>query len=182
MTKKLLYETYLKETGDIITLEEWILSESKIKKMTGYWDALKRYGFIGLASYLSGDKDIKDNASRGLLSVPLSLILYAGYKKTSDPCINKCDTPLCKQKCYLGSCGLVIKEIHGAIQDVKSKTRTLETRKALKKLDKQLIKWVQKFNKHKIKMKKIIEIEKKEAETNSVAGMARYFTKNQDEI
>lgn len=182
MTNKILYENYIQETNELISLEEWVLTEAKLKKMSSYWDAMKRYGIVGLASYLSGDKDIKDSASRGLLSVPLSLILYSGYKKTSNNCVSKCKTQLCKQKCYLSSAGLVIKEIHSAMQDVKSKTRTLETKKMLNKLDKQLVKWVKRFNKHKAKIKKIIEDDKKNSNINSVAGMARYYIGNQDSI
>ena len=175
-----LYETYLKESGDLISLEEWIISESKVKKMASYWDAMKRYGIIGLASYLSGDRDIKDSASGGLLSVPISMILSAGYKKTSDVCASKCETQLCKQKCYLKSCGLVIKEVHDAMQDVKSKSRTIDTRKILKKLDKQLVKWVKRYNHHKTKIKEIVNAERK-PDKNSAESMARYYVGNQND-
>jgi hypothetical protein len=175
MTKKLLYEAYLKETGDLISIEEWILSESKVKKMASYWDAMKRYGIVGLASYLSGDKDLKDSASGGLLSVPLSMILSAGYKKTSHACAAKCENQLCKQKCYLKSCGLIIKEVHDSMKDVKSKTRNIDTRKILAKLDKQLVKWVKRYNHHKVEIKKLVQ-SKKKPNINSASSMARYYT------
>jgi hypothetical protein len=150
---KILHEDYLQETNDIISLEEWILTEKKVKKMGSYWDAMKRYGIVGLASYISGDRTIKDNATGGVLSVPLSVILYAGYRKHADACTDKCkDNILCKQRCYLKSCSIVIKEIYNSIQDVKSKVE--KPKRVLKKLDKQLIKWVKRYNKHKVKIKK----------------------------
>ena len=153
MTNIILYETYLKETGDLISIEEWVISESKLKRMGSYWDVMKRYGIIGLASYMSGAKSIEDNATGGLLSVPLSVILYAGYRKTSETCLKRCENTLCKQTCYLRSCSLVIKEIYDSMKEVKSKTK--ESKKMLAKLDKELIKWVKKYNHHKKIIKEI---------------------------
>lgn len=171
MTNKILYETYLKETKDLISLEEHVLTEKKLKKMGSYWDAMKRYGIVGLASYMSGDRTINDSATGGVLSVPLSVILYAGYRKISDACSDKCETDLCKQNCYLRSCSLVIKEIYDSMQDVKSKTR--DSKKMLKKLDKELVKWVKRYNKHKKSIQKI-KAEAKKPESN----MNRYFGNN----
>jgi hypothetical protein len=179
MTKKLLYETYLEKTGDRISFEEWILSESKVKKLGSYWDAMKRYGIVGLASYISGNKSITDSATGGVLSVPLSMVLSAGYKKTSSICASRCKNQLCKQKCYLNSCGIVIKEIHDAMKDVKSKTK--DSKKILKKLDKQLVKWVKRYNQHRSKIKELVDEEQK-PDNNSVASMAKYYVGNQDDL
>jgi hypothetical protein len=180
MTNKILYENHLKKSGEIISLEEWMLSESKsklkLKKMTSYWDALKRYGIIGLASYITGDKSTVDLASGGLLSIPLGLIFYAGYKKSNEACIHNCTTVLCDNKCYLKSCVIIIKEIYTSINIVKAKAG--DQRKVLKKLDKHLIKWVQRYNKYKIKIKKIkkqMSDDKKELLQKAKAARARYY-------
>lgn len=178
MTNKILYENYLKESGEIISLEEWILTESKskMKRMESYWDAMKRFGIVGLASYISGDKSTVDSASGGLLSVPLGLIFYAGYKKNTEACQDKCKTIMCNYNCYIKSCGLVIKEIFDSINIVKSKPG--DQRKVLKKLDKQLIKWVERYNRYKRKIKQLkkrIRQDKKTLKQKASAARARYY-------
>ena len=178
MTNKILYENYLKESGEIISLEEWLLTESKVKmkKMESYWDALKRFGIVGLASYIIGDVSTVDSATGGVLSIPLSLIFYAGYKRNTERCQDKCTTVICNYKCYLKSCGLVIKEIYNSINIVKS--RPGDQRKVIKKLDKQLVKWVQRYNKYKRKIKnfkKQIKQDKKVLKKKSIAARARYY-------
>lgn len=180
MTTKILYENYLEESGEIISLEEWMLSEgkskSKLLKMNSYWDALKRFGIIGLAHYISGDQSTVDSASGGILSIPLGLIFYAGYRKNVDVCKQNCTTYMCEYKCYLKSCILVIKEIYDSINIIK--TRSGDQRKALKKLDKHLIKWVKRYNKYKSKINSYKSQERKDKKIlkhKAVAARARYY-------
>lgn len=179
MTKTLLYETYLKESGEIITLEEWLLyeSKSKLKKMESYWNALKRYGIIGLTSYITGgEESVIDSVSGGSLPIPLSLILYAGYRKNVNVCIKQCNTDLCDYKCYIGSCGEVIKQIYKSKNIIRSKSGNHS--KAIKKLDKEMMKWVKRYNKYKTK---INQIEKQKAVDNEqlkkkeISARARYY-------
>ena len=178
MTNKILYENYLKESGEIISLEEWILTESKpkMKKMTSYWDALKRYGIVGLASYITGDVSTIDSATSGILSIPLGLIFYAGYRRHNEVCQDNCTTIMCSYNCYLKSCGSVIKEIYNSIVIIKSKPG--DQRKVIKKLDKHLVKWVQRYNKYKRKIKalnKSMRQDKKTLKRKAVAARARYY-------
>lgn len=179
MTSKILYENYLLESEEIISLEEWMLSESagaKLKKMGAYWDALKRFGIVGLAAYITGDKSTVNSATGGVLSIPLSLIFYAGYKKSVDSCAKECDTNVCKYKCYLKGCGIVIKEIYDSINIVKSKPG--DQRKVLKKLDKHLVKWVTRYNKYKRRIKlgtKQMKHDEKMLKKKAVAAKLRYY-------
>ena len=176
MTTKILYENYLKESGEIISLEEWILSESKLKKMNSYWDALKRYGIVGLASYITGDTTTVASATGGVLSVPLGLIFYAGYKRSTDACQENCKTVICNYNCYLKSCAIIIKEIYNSINIIK--TRSGDQRKVLKKLDKHLIKWVSRYNKYKRKIKnfnKRIKRNEKTLKKKALAAKVRYY-------
>ncbi|RLD67286.1 MAG: hypothetical protein DRI84_02945 [Bacteroidetes bacterium] len=181
MTNKILYENYLKESGEIISIDEWLLTESKskMKKMKGYWNALRRYGIVGLAAYAVGNVSTVNSATGGILSIPLGLIFYAGYKTNSEVCQDKCTTFMCSYKCHLKSCGLVIKEIYKAIGVVK--TRPGDQRKVLKKLDKHLVKWVQRYTKYKRKIKyfkKQIKQDKKTLKQKSIAARARYYGGN----
>ncbi len=188
MSDKILYENYLKDSGEIITETEWMLSEKryegKMKKFESYWKGLKRYGIFGLAAYVVGTA-VVGTATGGLLSVPLGLILYAGYKSYSDSCKTKCSgNILCFNKCYLAACIPVIQQIDKEISTVKSsKSIDDETKKkTLKKLNKELTKWVKRYTKYK---KKIIEIQEREAreerETaiNASKERARYYGGNQ---
>lgn len=158
MSDKILYENYVKETGLILTLEEWLLIERsgpRLKKMESYFDALKRFGIVGLASYISGDKTIKDSAEGGILSIPLGLILYAGFNKMTNECKDNCDTIICIANCNITSCGHIIKQIVAAINSVKAKPGY--NLKSIKKLNKQLENWVKKYNKYN---KRIINLKK----------------------
>jgi hypothetical protein len=186
MTNKTLYENYLKSTGDIISMEEWLLTEgvgvgvrkkSKLKQMEVYWNVLRRSGLVKLAAYITGDQTIAASASGGFFSVPLSLILYTGYRKSVDICTDKCTNNLCNQKCYLDSCGMIIKEVYDAIRSVRSRKKDKE--KALKKLDKELVKWVKRYNTHKAEIARIIrkrERDQKELFDKSEKARERYYS------
>jgi len=183
MTNKLMYENHCIDTGEILNEAEWILTESrysgKMRKFESYWDGLKRYGILGMAAYIGGAAAA--GVTSGILSIPLGLILYAGYRKHSDKCQKQCKgDKLCYNKCYLLACIPVIKEVDKEIKVVKAAKSIdpKEKKKALKKLNKELNKWVKRYNKYKSKIdtmkRKQIESDKK-LKVNSARERARYY-------
>jgi len=180
---KILYENHLEKTGEIVEYSEWILTEKRYKgqlrKFESYWDVLKRYGFVGLASYIVGGSAI--SSTGGLLAVPISFVLYAAFRKYSDDCEDECKgNTLCFNKCYKRACGPVIKTIAKEISAIKSSTKidAKTKRKVLVKLNKELVKWVKRYNKYDKAIKKIqLDDRNEEAEmkANSIRQRALFY-------
>ncbi len=183
MDNKILYENYLKDSGEILTEAEWILNEKrysgKMRKFESYWEKLKRYGVVGLAAYITGVA--ASSLTGGLLGVPIGFVLYAGYRKNTDICKAQCNNDrLCFNRCYLNACKPVINQIAQEINNVKkyNKIDPEEKRKMLIKLNKELNKWVKRYNKYKHKIKKIVNDEMestKKIASNSSKNRARYY-------
>jgi len=180
MTNKILYETHLEETGEILNEAEWLLMEKrysgKMRKFESYWDAIKRYGIIGLVSYITGAGAV--TVTGGLLSVPIGLIFYAGYRKYTDKCTEPCNGTqgkICFYICYLNACKPIIKEVYKEIQVVKKSEVKQEVKvRVLQKLNKELIKWVERYNKYEKKIKKFkLDKKKNEREHKQLTKKAR---------
>jgi len=179
---KILYEQYLQESGEILSEAEFVLMEKrysgKMRKFESYWNAMKRYGIVGLAAYAAGATAA--TATGGILSIPLGFILYAGYRKYSDKCKKQCNNKLCVNKCYMKACIPVIKEIDKEQKVVKSSKELdpIEKKKVLKKLNKELEKWVKRYNKYKSKVNKLqaqYKEEERQELTNANRERARYY-------
>jgi len=169
-TNKILYEIYIRESGDIITPPEWMLSEDqfigKRKKFESYWRSLKQYGIFGLASHIMGDKP--GSVNTGILSIPISFILYAGFKKYLNDCKDNCKEKLCVDKCHLQACIPIIKDLDREIKTVRSsKLEPKIKKKVLIKLNKQLEKWVKRYNRYKEIVKKQVQYNATHTKTDS---------------
>jgi hypothetical protein len=139
------YINYLNRTEEEITFEEWrTASGGKLRK---YEPAIEKYIKYGLVAILG----------LGILS-KLTVGQYAIYRRNSDYCIQRCGgkkgkpvTSKCYNTCYAQASLAVVNRIKSDMSVTNKIEDSEKRRKVEEKLRKELEKWQDRYEKHKLR-------------------------------
>ena len=139
------YINYLNRTEEEITFEEWKMTGGG--KLRKYEPAIQKYMKYGLVALLG----------LGILS-KLTVGQYAIYRRNSDYCIQRCGggkgkkvTSKCYNTCYAQASQAVVNRIKSDMSSTNKIEDEKERRKVEDKLKKELIKWQDRYEKHKLR-------------------------------